>query len=337
MSSVHPARSRRAPLLVAAVLLAACGAPTETAPLARFAVVQGTLSTAPGTSGSAWVFLYRHGEGPPGAPAVPAFVTAISRERFSSDPHFVFGRVDPNLLRLWAMVDTNGNFDPNVDVLAQPGAGDRVGDAVDVNVQPGVTQSFDFTAAKKVEREPPAFSVLNAPADVALQQRLDAQTAIPLVADALEGRLDAKKVGFDFHLVDANGDGVPDDLNGDGTPDLSLTFVLVWQPLPGQAQPGQTLIVPLLFNPTPVLRSLGTDLTASVVVPDLQLAVVPQAQWLHTDERGRRVVEPAGAPPAGEYHLTVLASDGRFWQVPNGLATGLPSQATRFHFDRAGP
>ena len=40
--------------------------------------VEGALSVPEGLTGDAWLFLYRPTEGPPGEPAFPVFVTAVS-------------------------------------------------------------------------------------------------------------------------------------------------------------------------------------------------------------------------------------------------------------------
>lgn len=302
----------------------------------RNATVEGALHVPEGAGGSAWLFLYRPGEGPPGAPVTPAFATAISRERLATDPRFVFGEVRPNPWSLWGLLDGNDNFDPQVDVLAQPGAGDRVGEAQPINVQPGLRQRFDYSATTLVQFEPPAFHVVGAGAEVHYAVQTDLVTPISISADAV-GRLDAKKVGFPLGLVDADHDGRADDANGDGVPDLSLQFVLLWQPLPGQISTTDQLIVPLTFDPTPILASLGGDLLATFVMSDLQLYLVPQAQWLRRDASGRAALEAAGAPPPGGYALVALAVGGQFWRIPNELGPSIPSQATRFSFDRPAP
>src|SRR5256885_632363 len=81
-----------------------------------------------------------------------------SRWRLTRDAHFVFGSVAPNPYRLWGFLDVDSNFDPNVDVLAQAGAGDRVASGgSELNLQPGQTLSQDVKIAELVSNEPPGF------------------------------------------------------------------------------------------------------------------------------------------------------------------------------------
>lgn len=322
----------RALAALCAALLAAC-APTEDNPLAKTGPVTGVFSAPDGLTGDAWLFLYRPGEGPPGAPAVPVAATAVSALRFPSDPHFVFGQVPANPYRLWGLLDVDSNFDPAIDVLSQPGAGDRVGDGVELQVQPGRGASQDYAAGTLVEREPPAFVLEGVLADVVLDQLPGTTTPLTLVADSL-GRFDPARTTFPIGLVDANGDGRPDDVDGDGVPDLSLQLFLRWLPRPGQLADGTTVIVPLVFDPSPVLRTLNGQLGVVATLQRLQAYVVPTAQQLTVDANGRQQVTPFGTPPAGDYELIVLAAGGQFWRLPNGLATTVPTQGIRLHFDR---
>jgi hypothetical protein len=314
------------------VVLAACG-PTEVNPLSKTGPVSGSFTTAAGLTGDAWLFLYRPGEGPPGAPAVPVRVTAVSAQRLASDSHFVFGQVPANPYRLWGFLDVDSNFDPDIDVLSQPGAGDRVGEGVALEVQPGRGATWDYRADVLVEREPPAFVLEGVSDDVVLDRLPGSTTPLTLVADPL-GRFDPARTAFPIGLVDADGDGRPDDADGDGVPDLSLTLFLRWRPRPGQLPDGATVIVPLVFDPSPVLRTLNGRLGAVATLERLQAYVVPAAQQLTVGADGRQQLTPFGAPPAGDYELVVLASGGQFWRMPNALAPVVPSQGVRLHFDR---
>ena len=314
------------------VLLAAC-APTEDNLLAKTGPVSGVFTAPDGLTGDAWLFLYHPGEGPPGPPAIPVTATAVSALRLPTDPHFVFGQVPANPYRLWGFLDVDSNFDPNVDVLSQPGAGDRVGEGVELQVQPGRGASRDYRAEVLVEREPPAFVLEGVLDDVVLDQLPGNTTPLTLVTDPL-GRFDPARTTFPIGLVDADGDGRPDDADGDGVPDLSLQLFLRWQPRPGQLPDGATLIVPLVFDPSPVLRTLNGQLGVVATLQRLQAYVVPTAQQLTVDADGRQQVTPFGTPPAGDYELIVLAAGGQFWRMPNALAPSLPSQGIRLHFDR---
>ena len=297
--------------------------------LDRTGVVSGLITTT--AQGDAWVFLYRPGEGPPGAPAVPLAVTAVTAKRLQADPRYVIAKVKPNPYRLFGLIDVDSDFDGTVDVLSQPTAGDRVSTPVDLQSQPGRGAVVPLEIDTPIFTEPPAFSLEGqVDNDVVLDFALDAITPLTLVADPV-GHFDPKKVGFTFGLVDANGDGRPDDVNGDGTPDLSLQIFLRWLPRPGQLAEGTTVIVPLVFDPSPFLRTLQGRLGVAVTAGRLQVVMVPLAQSLGPTDGGTGIT-PFGAPPAGDYELVALAAGGQFWRIPNQLV--LASQNLRLHIDR---
>ena len=98
-SPLDVARGERWLFYLAAIIFASCAEPTEPEVLDRTGVVSGPITTT--GSGDAWVFLYRPGEGPPGAPAEPRAVTAVSARRLQSDPRYVIAHVKPNAYRLF--------------------------------------------------------------------------------------------------------------------------------------------------------------------------------------------------------------------------------------------
>ncbi len=298
------------------------------------ATLEAAVEVPPGLTGNAWAFLYRPGEGPPGQPTVPVFASAVSAGRLASDPRAVFAQVEPNPYRLYGLLDVDLNFDPNVDVLAQPGAGDRVGDGLELNLQPGKKAQAQLALHRRVEWEPPAFHLEGVTGDLQLDANPNALLTLTLVADDL-GRLDPQRGGFHLGLADANHDGVPDDVNQDGIPDLDLTAVLVLEPKPGQLPEGTQLVVPLLVDPSPYLATLGRDVTQSVATDWLQAVVIAQAEELSQPKGKPQQVTPVGPPLPGEYQLVVLEAGGQFWRIPNQLGPQVPSQGVRMHFDRA--
>lgn len=317
------------------LLLSACTEPSEKQVLDRLGTVEGPLTTS--LSGDAWLFLYKPGEGPPGAPAEPQAVSAVSAARLDAEHRYVIANVRPNPYRLYGLLDVDGDFDGTIDVLSQASAGDRVSKkGVEFQSQPGRGANVPFEIDDPVFVDPPAFSFEGeADNDVKLDPALDAVTPLTLVSDAL-GRYDAKKIAFVFGLVDADGDGRPDDTDGDFVPDLSIQLFLRWLPKAGQLPVGATVIVPLAFDPSPFLRTLENRLDTTVTTQRLQVVMVPQAQLL--DPRGEvdggASVSAFGAPPAGDYELVVLQAGGQFWRVPNQLGPTVKSQATRLHIDR---
>ncbi len=318
------------------VALAACGAPTEQPPLAQTGEVTGRVSVPAGLSGDAWVFLYQPGEGPPVSAAEPEFLTAVSSARLAEDPRFVFAAVNPNPFRLWGLLDVDGNFDSQIDVLTQATAGDRVTSNPQlINVQPGRGAQADLSLDVLVPADPPSFFIEGASGDVALDAPTGGVTTLNLVSDPV-GRFSPTKIAIEFGLVDANGDGRADDANGDGVPDLSVQVVLRWRPKPGQLASG-TVIVPVLYDPTPFLGVLQGRLGLSVKTDHLQIVLLPTAQLVTVDAQGQPQTSTFGPPPVGDYELILLVTGGQFWRLPNQLGASLASQGVRLHFDRRLP
>lgn len=318
------------------LLCCACGVtdPQTLRPVAR---VEGALSVPFGLTGDAWLFLYRPTEGPPGEPAFPVFVTAVSAQRLASTGRYLFGEVSANPWRLWGLFDVDQNFRADIDVLAQPGAGDFTGQGVEFNLQPGRPHVLDYPISQRVPFEPPAFRVENASGNTFALDATDgvALTTLNLVADAL-GRFDASKTGFVIGLRDDDGDGRADDVDGDRVPDLTFTALLRWLPRPGQHRAESDVVVPLVLNPAPFLSQLGGDVRQRLLVDRLSLTVLPQAQEV-SRRNGRRELSTFGRPPVGEYELIVLGGNGQFWRLPNQLGPTAESQALRFRFERAAP
>jgi hypothetical protein len=300
-----------------------CGV-TEEIPLRKTGPVTGSIQVPVGVNGDGWLFLR---EANAATASVPPFVTAVSRERLKSDSRFVFAAVPAREMKLSGILDVDGNFDGTIDVLSQPTAGDRTSDAKRISVQPGRGAEKDVSFDQLVLRDPPSFKLQSEEPDVTVDPTVNTVTSFVVVSDSIEKRY--LNNGFDLHLVDADADGRPDDVNKDNIPDLSLQFVLLWKPNPGQNPSGERLLVPLVFDPTGILRELNGQLSQRVVVDRLQLAVLPQAQSIALDGTTRN----AGQPPLGEYVLVALSDGGQFWQVPNGLLKNA-SQQVRFHVDR---
>lgn len=291
------------------------------------------MAAPDGVGGDAWLFLYEPGSGPPSEPGLPVYVTAVGAARLEATHRYVFGEVQANPWRLWGFLDVDQSFRGEIDVLAQPTAGDRLADAQELNLQPRERSEANVSFGGLVRFDPPAFRVENASSEVF---GLDAEGITPsllsLVADPL-GRLEPTKTGFSIGLLDVDGDGRPDDLDGDRVPDLSLTAFLRWLPKPGQHPDGTDVVVPLVLNPAPLLAQLSGDVRTRLLVDRLSFTVVPQAQEL-LRKPGRRELRLFGPAPVGDYELIVLQGGGQFWRIPNGLGPQLPSQALRFRFER---
>lgn len=329
---------------VAVLALCACGGPTVAS--GREGRISGALELTEGARGDGWVFLYAPGQGPPLTQAFPDQTTAVSDLRIKDgDPRFLFASVEPNAYRLWAFLDTNLNFETEIDVLGAAGAGDRISQGVELNLQPGQHLEQSLPVRQFVEHEPPAFHIEGAGSYVELFDQPNELVQFDLRANAL-GVLEPQRTGFVVGLGDKDGDGTPDDGNGDRIPDLYPEIYLRFLRRPGQVVPLDSrgepaeVIVPLAFSPGPFLSALAGDPSAEVVVDRLQAFLLPQAQAI-TFETGRgRVVTPMDAIPVGEYELWVVTEAGQFWRIPNDLGTEkaqhlggpFPSQRVTFRF-----
>lgn len=340
--------------ITGALLLVGCGGPHVST--GRFGAVNGEVQVTAGSRGSAWLFLYPPGLGPPLSQALPEQVTAVPDVRLAEgDGSFRFSNVEPNPYRLWAFLDVNGDFQTEVDVLGGPGAGDRISEGIEFNLQPGEHRRIELPIRQHVYWEPPAFSVNGASSEGAVQLPDQPAEIVSLQLSSTPlGLLRPDRTGFVVGMGDADDDGVADDANADGIPDLFPQIYLRFLRRPGQVVPLDRLgspaevIVPLAFDPGPFLAALALDPSQDVVVDTLQTFLVPQAQAI-TFEPGRgRVVTPMDAIPVGEYELWVVSESGQFWRVPNDLGTeaaaalGGPhdSQRTRFlvvHGSTVGP
>lgn len=326
----------RRSLLPLFLLLAACGNP-QRGPV-KTAQLSGAVKTGPSARGDAYVFLYAPGEGPPENLSSPKAVTGISDLAVADGgAHYLFADLEPNPYRLWSFLDVDRNFDGNIDVLSQPGAGDRISAGVELNLQPGAKHEQDVSLTELVALEPPALHLEGLDGgSLDLPDGLSNVVSFALVADPV-GRLDAQRMGFSVSLIDKDRDGNPDDANGDGVPDIYPRTFLRWLPKPGQATPADVegdVLLPLVFDPIPFLTSLSNDPEREVVVDRLNVFLLAQAQVVEVrNGPGQRVVSLPAIPP-GDYELLVIQESGQFWRIPNGLGAQLPSQDFRFRVVR---
>ncbi len=313
------------------LLFAACTTPSENPSLSKNGFVSGDVSSPAG--GDVWLFLYKPHEGPPGAPTQPIAVSAISAARFATNQRFSFANVEPNPYRLYALQDTDGNFDGNFDVLSQPTSGDRTANGIEFQSQPGRGASLDIALTNPVTVDPPAFVIVG---EEDLDVILDPASIVPMTLKAdTAGVFDADRIGFTFGLVDTNGDQRPDDSDGDGVPDITLQLFLRWMPLPGQLEEGSNLVVPLAFDPSPFLLTLQNRLDTTVTATQIQVVMIPQAVVQSPASDGGTQLTSFGTPPAGQYELIALQAGGQFWRMPNQLSARDSAQGVRLHIDRS--
>lgn len=310
-------------------LLAAC---SSAPPAPERFQLSGAVSTR--SDGNAFVFLYRSGEGPPSRPAIPRHATAVSSVRLASDPHFVFAAVARAPYRLWGFLDRDRDVRLDVDLLAQPSAGDLTSAGLELSEDLFDAAHGSATAQvpaplvldRLTPFDPPAFEIPGAESAVVLPDQPLLPVRFTVRTTRLSGLLD--QVSFPVSLADADGDGMPEDRDGDGLMDLYPQLAFRFLPRGGQTVPDAgvgdvpDVLIPLLVESLQIRAALGGDPARVLPLDELALTVLPVA------------VTPDGTPlpaiPVGEYELVALTESGQVWRVPSALGAQHPSQATRF-------
>ncbi|HVE87867.1 MAG TPA: hypothetical protein VND93_33645 [Myxococcales bacterium] len=299
---------------------AGCGSP----PGLAAGTLSGTVAVPEGAGGDAYLFLFHPGEGPPARPAVPELATAVSSVRLMDDPHFVFANVPRKPYRLWGFLDRDRSVRLDVDVLAQPSAGDLTSRGLElISLEVPGPVFLDVPAPF----DPPAFEIPGAGAFVVLPDQPLLPVRFAVQTTRLSGLL--HQVAFAVSLSDRDGDGAPDDADGDGQADLYPHIAFRFLARPGQTVPegGEALLPVLIENELPLRAALNGDPARVLPLSDLTLDVLPVA------------VDAAGAAlpviPVGEYQLVVLGASGQVWTLPNGLGASEPSQSVRFFVQHA--
>ena len=284
-------------------VVAGCGAPPG--PPSR--ALEGVVSVPEGAAGDAYVFLYAPGEGPPSKPTVPELATAVSAVRLQAgDPHFVFASVPDGPHRLWGFLDRDRSVELDVDVLAQPGAGDLTARGLELT---GRAVPEPLVLDVPTPFDPPAFEIAGAESFVVLPDQPLLPVRFSIQTTRLSGRL--QQVAF----------AVSQDALGTFYPRVAFRFLAK----PGQSGEG-ALIPCLIESQLQLQQALGGDPARVIPLDQLPLTVLPFA------------VDATGAQlpviPVGEYQLVVVAASGQVWTLPNGLAAP-PSQAIRFFVQHA--
>ncbi len=348
---------------------------------AKTSSVQGDLVVTSLSRGDVVVLLFDAARPPPpqgtGRPVaftvVPQATLFGAADASSAGPFtapYAFSLVPPGKYLVRAFLDANHDFIPWYGVTGEVNAGDVGGAAIDavsrapreVEValddrgfpQPalGVAVSVGDTAKVPVDR--PVFEPLGQPESVTLTAPRVTVDLLP--KPVVDGPISQARPVFLAQLVDANGDGRPDDSNGDGTPDfwprvvvrkLAGEHPLVDEndldrnglldatgqdyehvnPMTGEAiaADGQPDLVVLQagFDFSEYLPQLvdamGRVKTTPTPVPKLKLVLLPRA----LDASNPAQPQVLKSVPSGRYAVTLIQSTGQTWRLPNELTPGV--------------
>jgi hypothetical protein len=370
-------------LVLLTLALAACDAAPvfPTADLRQHTVsgrIEGHVVVQSVARGKVVLFLYDAARPPPPVgTGRPVTFTVVSRDALfgaasegSAGPFtapYAFSLVAPGTYLIRGFVDANDDFIPWYGVTSDVNTGD-VGDAA---IDPATGAQRVIEIALDASGQPvPVLDVsvsMGDPARVPVDRPVweTATATASLGATAIEFDLTLKPIAegainegapiFLASLVDANGDGVPDDSNGDGVPDfwprVFVRKVVDAAPLldendldkngvldtePGFADyehvnpmTGET--IPADGKPDLVVLAAGFKFNALVPqlldadgkvkktptpVTSLTLVIKPLALDA-SDPSAPQVIK--GVPP-GTYAVTVVQLTGQTWRVPNELS-----------------
>jgi hypothetical protein len=261
--------------------------------------------------GDTYVMAFAPGADLQAFPELPVALTALSAERRAAgeDRFELSSQVRIPPLHLWSFIDVNRDFDPLVDVLAQPGRGDFWGEGMEV-ATPGEHVALDrFTA---LSSPAPSFQVAGTTAGETVVLPLQA-TLSTLVLEPVATPVEPQPGPFEVTLRDDDENGLPDDQDGDGLPDVSPRIVLRHL-VP--ADNGGALVLPGIIDPT-TLGPLLLGLTRTLELSSLRVLVPRIAAEVTRTPQGLAFVPTA--VQVGEYELIVLSATGQLWRMPNDL------------------
>ena len=357
-------------LVLLALVCAACEAPPVFATAdkrqnAQLSRIEGHVIVSSAARGNAVIFLFDAAAPPPplGTGRPLAFTVVPQAQLFANakptdlgpfTAPFALSLVAPGHYLLRGFIDANADFVPWYGVTAEVNLGDLGGGFIDPATRatkiieippapdgglpaPALDVPVTFSDLARVPVDRPVFEVTQGPT-VTLGA---AATTLELVSTPLEGPFIAEtKPLFLAHLVDANGDGMPD-LGTDGRPLFWPKVVVrkITSPTVDETQVDyEHLTAPADGIADQVVLAAGFDFSALLPqlldvdghvnkaptpVTRLSLVIAPQAFDAVSKVQLKTV-------PHGRYAITVIQeTTGQTWRVPNELS---PELAAGFGF-----
>ncbi len=263
---------------------------------------------------------------PPQGSSGPVNFIVVSEETlFTGDPQngiytapFTMPTVPEGTYQIRAFVDSDEDFHPTIDLLAQTTAGDVGGGYVDIETgrfldidvkTDEITSHITVSIGRTIPVERPVFAHTST-----TTFKVPFATPQPLLlgTHALSrGRINANESCNKFLIsyADLDEDGVPDDANGDHLPDLFPRVLLRLEKTETQTR---DIIIPAIIDPLAYRDIL--NVVPAFPVDEVALLLPPVAVDI---TGGGQEILPA--IPAGRYETIVIAVTGQTWQVPNGL------------------
>ncbi len=333
------------------LLLAACKEPSIDEYEPRNGIITGSVlyrvtpsmnpCTPPDVEGNVVVLLFAEDRLPPpqGTSGPVNFVVVPKETLFAGGPAadglysatFTMPSVPAGRYQIRAFLDSDSDFNPIYDLLAQTTAGDVGGGHVDANRRflPVVVESEKETSqvtvlvASPIPVERPVFahsSTTTFAVPYATPQRI-LLSSHPL--DRAQVKASEQCTKFLVTYRDDDGDGVVDDQNGDHLPDLYPS--VLFRRVPTADEP-RTVLIPGIINPYPYLESLELQRAAGqqpALLVDLLEVILPPVAVVRGADGSTTFLPQV---PPGEYDTVVIANTGQTWTVPNTLDAIQPGE-----------
>lgn len=231
---------------------------------------------------------------------------------------FTMPTVSAGRYQIRAFLDATASFNPTVDLLSQPTAGDVGGGYIDRDTRkflPIVVENDKATSqitvtlgiTYPVERPAFAFSSTTTFAVPFTTPQKLILTSHPIQRPPI--KMDPSRTAFLIQFLDDDG-RFPIDPDGDHLPDL-YPRVIFRRTTPPPDESG-TIIIPGIIDPLPYLDELM--MRGSAITTRLEVLIPPVA--IQRTAMGDTFLPEV---PAGKYETVLISGTGQTWTVPNNL------------------